>query len=244
MTMPLCVRWTISDVGPFGLEALRLSIWGAFRAFGPRARYVVCVQGLAATRARALLGATPDGVDFYGVDPSRLPRWLAREGVTARAAARFAPPSIDPDRAELALDRSCVLLQAPAAMLAWLRDPDPRACIVLEDDDGAPSTALRGVGVGFDLEEALREAQRETPRELRGAEALERLELHALSLLGPPHRLPRGQLGDPGGASGARLRPPTDAASRERWARDAAELRAQLGVPAHAPPSRTAPPLL
>ena len=44
MTSPLAVRWTIGDVNPAGFEALRLSIWGACRLFGPEGQYAVCVN--------------------------------------------------------------------------------------------------------------------------------------------------------------------------------------------------------
>lgn len=35
------VRWTIGDVSDEGFEALRLSVWGAFRLFGEDAVYAV-----------------------------------------------------------------------------------------------------------------------------------------------------------------------------------------------------------
>lgn len=231
MTMPLCVRWTIGDVVPFGVEALRLSIWGAYRCFGPSARYVVSVHGVSASRARALVGALPEVVGFHAVEPRALPAWLVRESAAPRAAARFAPPTLDDARAELAIDRGCVLWSVPPALQAWLDDPDPRACLLLEDEGALPTTALRGAGVGFDLGEALREAQRETPRTLRTAEELERLEIHAVGLLGPPHRVPHAQLGEEHARHGVRLRAPTDAASRARWVRARAELQARLSVP-------------
>lgn len=237
--MPLCVRWTIGDVTPFGVEALRLSMWGALRAFGARARYVVGVHGVAVDRARALVAPAPDIVEWRAIDPGRTPRWLAREGAPPRALARFAPPLVDLARAELAIDRTCVLLEPPKSVLAWLDDPDPRACLVLEAQDGTASTAIRGAGVGFDLSEALREAHREAPRPLHGLAELETLELHALSLLGPPHRTPHAELDAQLGARGARLTPPTDPASRARFADHAAELRLRAGVPPGPPLART-----
>ena len=42
-TRPVGIRWTIGNVSTRGFEALRLSIWGAWKAFGPDAIYVVCV---------------------------------------------------------------------------------------------------------------------------------------------------------------------------------------------------------
>lgn len=40
------IRWTIGDVHPLGVEALRLSIWGAWKLFGPAAKYAVCANSV------------------------------------------------------------------------------------------------------------------------------------------------------------------------------------------------------
>jgi hypothetical protein len=52
----LCLPWTIGDVSPAGFEALRLSVHGARRLFGPQTEYVVCVNGLAPHEARRRTG--------------------------------------------------------------------------------------------------------------------------------------------------------------------------------------------
>jgi hypothetical protein len=40
------VRWTIGDVSPQGFEALRLSVLGARKVFGPRASYAICMNSV------------------------------------------------------------------------------------------------------------------------------------------------------------------------------------------------------
>lgn len=236
----MCVRWTIGDVLPYGIEALRLSVWGAYRCFGASARYVIGVHDVAPAHARAvthvLAGSLPDAVAWDGVDPTKLPRWLRRAGVSPRLVHRFAPILVEAacgDRAELRLDRRCVLFVTPPTLAAWLDDPNPRACALLADRDGEPTASLRGAGRGFDLEEALREALREAPRPLRSREDAERLEVQALSLLGPPHLVSAREVGASElGSHGVRLSPPatSDPCGHERWERTLEELRARLDV--------------
>jgi hypothetical protein len=240
MTPRMCVRWTIGDVLPYGIEALRLSVWGAFRCFGATARYVIGVHDLAPSHARAvthvMAGALPDAVAWDGVDSSLLPGWLRHADVSPRLAHRFAPVLIDRERAELRLDRRCVLFATPPTLAAWLDDPNPRACALLADLDGEPTTGLRGAGRGFDLEEALREVLREAPRAIHSREDAERLEVEALSLLEPPHLVSAREVGGAVlGSHGVRLSPPlapssADERGHERWERTLAELRARLDV--------------
>jgi hypothetical protein len=245
MTPRMCVRWTIGDVLPYGIEALRLSVWGAYRSFGASARYVIGVHGIAPSHARAvtlvMAGSLPDVITWERVDLSRLPRWLRGTGLSPRLAPRFAPVLVDApvdDRAELRLDRRCVLFALPPTLAAWLDDPNPRACALLADQDGEPSAALRGAGRGFDLEEALREALRQTPRPLRSREDAERLEVDALSLLEPPRLVSAREIGASDlGSHGVRLSPPMEASggsderARQRWERALTELRTRLDVP-------------
>ncbi len=250
MTRRLCVRWTIGDLLPYGIEALRLSVWGAFRCFGDGARYVIGVHDVAPARAQALVRGLPDAVAWQRVDPSQLPSWLRRADVSPRFALRFAPVLLDREdreRAELRLDRGCVLFATPPTVAAWLDDPNPRACALLADHGGEPNTTLRGAGRGFDLEEALRETLREAPRALRSREDAERLELDALSLLEPPRLVPPREVDVTElGSHGVRLAPPLDGSApsaprdRARWEHTLAELHARLGVPR---PARSQPSL-
>ena len=70
----LGVRWTTGDASARGFEALRLSLWGAFRLFGPNAEYVVCVNRIDAAEARARTGHVPDAVDWRA--PGEVPGFL------------------------------------------------------------------------------------------------------------------------------------------------------------------------
>jgi hypothetical protein len=62
---PVGVRWTLGDVSDRGFEALRLSIFGAFKLFGDAARYAVCVNSIPLRRAREQTGALPVEVDWH-----------------------------------------------------------------------------------------------------------------------------------------------------------------------------------
>jgi hypothetical protein len=87
------VRWTIGDVSPQGFEALRLSIWGAFRMFGPDARYAVCVKAVPIERARALAGELPPPIAWIPV-ARVIPRWLRPhldEGMAEGVAWKLRP---------------------------------------------------------------------------------------------------------------------------------------------------------
>jgi hypothetical protein len=74
-------------VSLFGFEALRLSIWGAWRASGQSALYGVCVNSVPLDVARERTGDVPDGVlwrDATDPIPSFLEAYLDRamaEGV-------------------------------------------------------------------------------------------------------------------------------------------------------------------
>lgn len=241
MTAPrLCVRWTIGDVLPYGVEALRLSIWGAYRCFGRSARYAVCVHDVPLARARAVASPLPGVVDWHAVDAAALPRWLLRRDVSPRAVYRFAPVLVDPTRAELLLDRRCVMFATPPSVAAWLEGPNPRATVVLDADDGTHGLAMRGAGVGFDLEEALREALRESPHPLRTREDAEQLELAALGLLEPPREVAAREVAIHAlGTHGVRLAPPQDAEGRARWDRHVVALHDRLELPRAVRPVRS-----
>ncbi|HZS35828.1 MAG TPA: hypothetical protein VFF06_03330 [Polyangia bacterium] len=173
----LGIRWTVGDVAPRGFEALRLSVLGARRLFGPSADYVVCVNTLSIDRARALTGALPRGIEWY--DASRdLPPFLRCDASVAQGVGwKLAPLRLFPDRRELALDNDVVLWALPAALRAWLDDGE-RACLLAEDvrpcfGRFAPfcgaeprNTGMRGLPATLDLEKALRAILDAHPGEL------------------------------------------------------------------------------
>jgi hypothetical protein len=159
----------MGDVSARGFEALRLSIWGAWRLFGPEAAYAICCNSIPLDQARARTGLLPEGVIWHdathelpGFLRARLDTHLA-EG----AAWKFAPLRFFPDRYELALDNDCILWAMPEAIQRWLTDGDAETCVVAEDvvayfgqfaDFCGPEPrngGIRGLPPGFDLEAAL-----------------------------------------------------------------------------------------
>jgi hypothetical protein len=193
------VRWTIGDVSPRGFEALRLSIHGAVRLFGQAARYVVYVNSMELSAARALTGPVPDAVEWR--EAPREPPAVLREhldaGMAEGVAWKFAPLTAFADRRELALDNDVILWEAPRALSAWLDGP-PDGRLVAEDvaaGHGAfadlcgaepRNSGIRGTPAGYDLAAALGEVLRRRPVRL-GSELDEQgLQVAALSLEGPP----------------------------------------------------------
>ena len=131
----LGVRWTICDVSERGFEALRFSIWGAWRLFGPQAAYVVCYNSLPLNQARALTGPVPEGIVWHDASHD-LPGFLQAHmdsGLAEGAGWKFAPLRFFPDRYELALDNDCILWAMPAALRHWLEAGDPHLGVVAED---------------------------------------------------------------------------------------------------------------
>lgn len=72
---PVGVRWTIGQVSRQGFETLRLSIWGAWKVFGPDARYAVCVNSVPLDAARDRTGDVPAEVAWHDVT-DRMPAFL------------------------------------------------------------------------------------------------------------------------------------------------------------------------
>src|SRR3954468_23144140 len=100
---PVGIRWTIGDVEPNGFEALRLSVWGAWRQFGAAGAYAVYVNSLDVGEAWARTGPLPDGVVWHraGGLPGFLEAYL--DGAMAEGVAwKLAPLRAFPDRYELA----------------------------------------------------------------------------------------------------------------------------------------------
>ena len=193
----LGVRWTIGDVSPRGFEALRLSIWGAWRLFGPGAAYAVCVNSVPVPRARAATGALPPGVAWIPVERA-IPPWLAPhvdEGMAEGVAWKLLPLRVFPDRHELSLDNDCILWDLPEPVAAWLDSPG--ACLLAEDVRAcfgrfAPlcgheprNSGIRGLPPGFDLEARLEALLRRCPGALRSELDEQGLQVAALAVERP-----------------------------------------------------------
>lgn len=199
MNRRIGVRWTIGDVSQPGFEALRLSVWGAWRLFGPEARYAVVVNGLSAEEARDRTGAVPAAVDWRAADG--LPAFLRDRldhGMAEGVAWKFAPLRCFPDRYELSLDNDCILWSVPEAMRAWLAEEPPR-CLIAADVAAAHgafagltraeprNTGIRGLPPGYDLGAALREVLARHPVPLRSELDEQGLQVVALDLGRPAH---------------------------------------------------------
>lgn len=163
-----------------GFEALRLSIWGAHRLFGGRARYAVCVNTVGVDEARARTGHVPPDVQWRDATDS-LPPGIRRyldEGLTEGTAWKLAPLRCFPECHELSLDNDCILWSVPRALGAWLGDPAERSCLVAEDvraclgrfsgrcQDRPRNLGIRGLPPGFDLGRALEAVITEADRPL------------------------------------------------------------------------------
>jgi hypothetical protein len=196
----LAVRWTIGNVTPRGFEALRLSLWGARRCFGPEAAYAVCVNSLEIEDARERIGEIPDGVVWHAAHG--LPAWLAEHlgpGMAEGVAWKFAPPRLFPDRFELALDNDLILWEIPSEIARWLEPARTEVCVLAEDVRPAfgqfadlagmapRNTGIRGLPPGFDLEAVLRSVLTLHPVRLQSELDEQGLQVAALSRAEPPH---------------------------------------------------------
>lgn len=199
MTTPdLAVRWTIGDVSARGFEALRLSVWGAVRVFGPSARYVVCVNSLPLDVARERVGTLPPGAEWHDVTGEL---WRDLEpylgpGMAEGVAWKFAPLRVHPDGYELALDNDCILWEMPDAIGTWLGAND--ACLLAEDvlacfgkfaslcGDQPRNSGVRGMPPGFDLAAAIMDTLHEQAVTLTSELDEQGLEVAALSRHGAP----------------------------------------------------------
>lgn len=178
---PIGLRWTVGDVSARGFQALRLSILGARKVFGPAAAYAVVVNTLSPAEARARTGDTPAEVEWLpaGGLPDGLARFLGPD-MAEGVAWKLAPLRLFPDRWEVALDNDLVLWDLPPSMRAWLTARDPGRCLLAEDVERAHgafdhlcgpdnlNTGIRGFPPGFDLEAALLSILRDHPVHLSG----------------------------------------------------------------------------
>lgn len=195
------VRWTIGNVSPRGFEALRLSIWGAYRLFGPKAAYAVCVNSVSLDCARALVGELPTDVRWIPVQRT-LPPWLVPyldDGMAEGVAWKLLPLQLFPDRRELALDNDCILWDMPAGLRAWLDDDAPDACLLAEDvrpcfgqfaslcGPAPRNSGIRGLPAGFDLARRLTEILRRHPVRLTSELDEQGMQVAALQAERAPH---------------------------------------------------------
>jgi hypothetical protein len=193
------IRWTVGDVSDLGFEALRLSVWGAARAFGFDAAFAVVVNSVPLETARRRAGPMPEGVEWLpaGDAPACLDAYLD-DAMAEGVAWKLAPPRIFPDRFELALDNDCILWDIPEAVKAWRREEHPR-CLIAADVQPAfgvfaevtrpepRNTGIRGMPPGYDLGAALAEVLGKHPFQLRSELDEQGLQAVAFDLDRPAH---------------------------------------------------------
>jgi len=173
----LAVRWTIGNLRPRGFELLRLSIACAYKVFGPRARYVVCVNSLSLDEAQNRTGAVPEAIQWRRVTKNDVPTVLRSHSdgdLIEGMGWKLVPLRTYPDRYELALDNDCILWDLPAAMRQWLEME--HGYLFAEDVErsmgsfhsiippGAFNAGIRGLPPGEDLSEPLEEAMKDASR--------------------------------------------------------------------------------
>lgn len=192
------VRWTVGDVSEAGFEALRLSIWGAYRLFGSAAEYAVCVNSLSAGVARGRTGPVPEVVAWRDAS-TELPDFMRErldEGMAQGVGWKFAPLRCFGDRPELSLDNDCILWDMPAALREWLAEGGEGGSVLAEDvrrcfgrfeslcGPAPRNSGIRGVPASLDLEEALRAVLAEVPGPLTSELDEQGLQVAALSRVG------------------------------------------------------------
>lgn len=190
----------MGNVSPSGFEALRLSIWGAYRLFGTRASYIVCLNSTPLRNARRLTGDLPDGVEWRTVtadDIAPLIRPYLDRRMAEGVGWKFAPLRLSDGRPELALDNDCILWKVPPPLERWLNDPSSGP-VIAEDvrpcfgqfhrlcGDRPKNSGLRALPAGFDLEHRLRDVLKQVPVVLRSELDEQGLQVAALSASGPP----------------------------------------------------------
>ena len=204
MAVPIGIRWTIGDVSPAGFEALRLSIEGAVRLFGPEAAYVVGVNTIAVAEAKRRVGKVPRCIGWRQLAPD-IPEFLRPfldGGMAEGVAWKLLPLRMFPDRYELALDNDVILWAVPSAVRTWLEGSDWAARVIAADVTlangqfaefcGAEplNSGIRGIGPGFDLEQAMKQVLRCKPVLLESELDEQGLQIAALSREGPPLVIP------------------------------------------------------
>jgi len=191
---PVGIRWTIGDVSPRGFSALQLSIAGAHRLFGARARYAVVVNTIAVEEAKRRTGGLPQQVEWRPAGD--LPAFLGAVTDASMAegvAWKLAPLRLFPERWEISLDNDCILWAVPEAMRRWF-DDDPSRCLIAADVRLAlgaftaltrpepRNTGIRGFPPGYDLGAALARVLAGHPTRLSSELAEQGLQVVALDL--------------------------------------------------------------
>jgi hypothetical protein len=197
------IRWTIGDVSAEGFEALRLSVWGAYRAFGDAAVYAICLNTVPRSTAALRTGELPAACSWYETTrsiPASLAPYLDR-GMAQGAGWKLAPLRLFTDRYELSLDNDCILWRVPDAVDRWLSAADG-ACLIAEDVRAcfgrfadacgpAPRNAgIRGLPPRFDLERAMLDVLRTCPAQLSVEGDEQGLQVAAVSRARPPEVVP------------------------------------------------------
>lgn len=195
----LHVRWTIGDVSERGFEALRLSVWGAWKIFGSGASFTVCVNSIPMKKARLLTGEIPEEVKWHD-STNEIPEFIKSymgENMAEGVGWKFAPLSIYPGRYSLALDNDCIMWDVPDAIKRWL-DSAEADCVIAEDvrpcfgqftqlcGTEPRNSGIRGLPPNFDLERSLRSVLEKNPVKLTSELDEQGLQVAALSLKREP----------------------------------------------------------
>lgn len=198
----ITLRWTIGNVSDEGFEALRLSVWGATKAFGLTASYVICINSTPLDVARERAGALPAGVEWLDVSNAMWPELRPHvsldmaEGV----AWKFAPLRVSAARYELALDNDCILWSLPRALSDALRDQD--SCVIAADvvpcfgqfaarcGSEPRNSGIRGIPASFDFGRAILDVLEEQPVTLRSELDEQGLQVAAMMRHGAVHVVP------------------------------------------------------
>lgn len=187
----LALRWTVGDVRERGYEMLWFSLVCAFRVFGPKAKYLVCVNTIPVDEARSRTGRLPPEIEaaiaWRQVTKADLATQLlpyVDSGCIEGMGWKLAPLRSFPDRYELAIDNDCIVWALPESVRQWLSEPqsflfaedvdrcfgafEPQCDAVLREHSVRGLNAgIRGLPPGVDLGEALAAALAEADRHAR-----------------------------------------------------------------------------
>lgn len=176
-----------------GFEALSLSLWGAWRLFGPEPDYVVCVNTVTVDDVRRRLGETPPDLLLVQAQAAYLPAWLRPcidSTFAGGAAWKLAPVRVAPACLELSLDNDLILWRMPSSLAGWLDQGSGYLCA--EDvartygkldplcDEEPRNSAIRGLPPGFSYDVSLRRLAEGIPLILDSAADERGLEVAAL----------------------------------------------------------------
>jgi hypothetical protein len=196
----IAIRWTIGNVSAEGFQALRFSILGTWKIFGPSALYAVCVNSVEISRARELTGEVPTAIQWLRISRNDIPPFLRDHldgGMSEGVGWKFAPVRLFPECHELSLDNDCILWSAPDGLERWLENPGGR--LIAEDvcrcfgkfsercGNEPRNSGIRGLPPGLDFERVLKTELRENPVTLQSELDEQGLQVAALGREGNPH---------------------------------------------------------